>query len=123
MKDKKKLMEKILRSLIPKDKKGQIVNTISGTVLSLLVMIFIIFAVIFGIAVLNPGGFFTAGTPESYAIGNLSTNLTYGVGQFGIQIPNVFKILAVVLVLAGIVLLVLYIARMRQVGGGGGVGL
>lgn len=109
--------------LVPKGKKGQIVSTISGTTLSIMVLIFIIFAVLFGIATLNPSGFFTAASAEANATGQLTANLTEGVSQFGGQIPNVFKILAVVLVLGGIVLLVLYIRRMQQVGGGAGAGL
>ena len=104
-------------------KKGQIVNTISGTTLSIMVLIFIIFAVLFGIATLNPGSFFTAASAEANATSQLTGNLTEGVAAFGGQIPNIFKILAVVLVLGGIVLLVLYIRRMQQVGGGGGAGL
>lgn len=106
-----------------KNKRGQIVSTISGTTLSIMVLIFIIFAVLFGIATLNPSSFFTADSAEANATGQLTGNLTSGVSALGGQLPNIFKILAVVLVLGGIVLLVLYIRRMQQVGGGGGAGL
>ena len=102
------------------NKKGQIVSTISGTVMSIMVLIFIIFAVLFGIATLNPSSFFTAESAEANATEALTANLTSGVSQFGGQLPNLFKILAVVLVLGGIVLLVLYIRRMQAVGGSGG---
>lgn len=108
---------------MPKNKKGQIVNTTSGTVLGIMVLIFIIFAVLFGIATLNPSSFFTANSAEANATSHLTANTTEGVSQFGAQIPNVFKILAVVLVLGGIVLLVFYIRRMQQVGGAGSSGL
>lgn len=107
-------------SLFPKNKKGQIVNTISSTTLSIMVLIFIIFAVLFGIATLNPAGFFASNSAEANSTGYLTANLTAGVGQFGGQLPNLFKILAVVLILGGIVLLVLYIRRMQAVGGAGG---
>lgn len=112
-----------MRNLIKKNKKGQIVNTISSTTLGIMVMIFIIFAVLFGVATLNPSSFFTALSDEANATGYLTANLTEGTAELGGQLPNVFKILAVVLVLAGIVLLILYISRMRQVGGGGSGGL
>lgn len=115
--------EAVMRYLVPKSKKGQIVSTISGTTLSIMTLIFIIFAVLFGVATLNPGSFFTAASAEQNATNQLTGNLTSGVAQFGGQIPNVFKILAVVLVLGGIVLLVLYIRRMQAVGGGGNAGL
>jgi len=117
------LAKRLMKRIEIKNKRGQIVSTISGTVLSIMVLIFIIFAVLFGIAALNPSSFFTAGSAEAVAVGNLSTNLTTGVGQFGAQLPNLFKILAVVLVLGGIVLLVLYIRRMQAVGGSTGGGL
>lgn len=113
----------LARRKLARDKRGQIVNTISGTTMGIMVLIFIIFAVLFGIATLNPAGFFTAGSAEANATTALTANTTEGVSQFGAQIPNVFKILAVVLVLGGIVLLVLYIRRMQQVGGAGGSGL
>lgn len=116
------LQSLVLRKLT-RDKKGQIVSTISGTVMSLMVLIFIIFAVLFGIATLNPSSFFTTGTSEANATSDLTANLTEGASSFGAQIPNVMKILAVVLVLGGIVLLVLYIRRMQQVSGGSGAGL
>lgn len=99
------------------DKKGQLLDTVGGTVLGFMVLIFIIFGVLFGIAVLNPSSFFTANSADANAVGNLTTNLTSGVGEFGKQIPNVFKILAVILVLGGIVLLIFYIRRMQNVGG------
>lgn len=123
MKNLSKKIERHLSKIVPQNKKGQIVSTISGTTLSIMVLIFIIFAVLFGIATLNPAGFFTANSAEANATGYLTGNLTDGVSQFGAQIPNVFKILAVVLVLGGIVLLVLYIRRMQAVGGGGNAGL
>lgn len=119
--------EKAMKNFLPKEKrsnkKGQIINTISGTTLGIMVMIFIIFAVLFGIATLNPSGFFTAASAEANATTYLTANTTSGVAQLGGQLPNVFKILAVVLVLGGIVLLVLYIRRMQAVGGGGQSGL
>lgn len=119
---KEKAIEGFLR-LSPLGKRGQIVSTISGTVLSLMVLVFIIFAVLFGIATLNPSGFFTANSADANATAKLTGNLTEGVAQFGGQLPNLFKILAVVMILGGIVLLVLYIRRMQAVGGGGGAGL
>lgn len=109
-----------------KNKKGQVVNTVNGTVLGFLVLIFLIFAVLFGISALNPSSFFTAGSAEANAVGNLSTNLTSGVGTFGSYIPTILKVLGVVMVLAGIALLIIYVARMRaigQAGGGGGTGI
>lgn len=109
-----------MRALLRKNKKGQVLNTINGTMFGFLFLILIIFVVLYAVAVLNPSSFFTAGSANANAVGNLTTNLTEGVNQFGAQIPTVFKVLAVVLILAVITLLILYIARMRSLGGGAG---
>lgn len=100
------------------NKKGQVLNIISGTVIGIMVLIFIIFAVLFGIATLNPASFFTASSLEANATTNLQRNLTSGVSSFGAQIPTVLIILGVVMALSGIVLLIFYIRRLQATGGG-----
>lgn len=116
--------EKLLERMNSRrNKKGQVINTVSSTVFGVMFLIFIIFAVLFAIATLNPSTFFTSGSAEANATAALSSNLTEGVNQFGVQIPTVFKVLAVVMILAAIVLLILYIGRMRQIGGGNQGGL
>ena len=100
---------------ILKNKKGQTLELISGTVLAFMVLIFTIFAVLYGISALNPGSFFAAGVNQN-AVNSLTQNLTDGVGnQFANKIPTVFVVLAVVLVLSAIAVLIIYVRRM---GGG-----
>lgn len=110
---------------IPKmNKKGQgTLNLISATIIGFMILIFMIFAVLFGISNLNPGSFFTAASAEQNATNALVQNLTTGVGEFGQYIPDVLTVLAVVLLLSAIVLLVLYVRRMQGAGGTGGGGL
>lgn len=103
------------------NKRGQIISTISDTTLSIMVMIFLVFAVLFGVAALNPSGFFTAGSADANATGQLQANLTAGVATVGAYIPTAFKVLGVVLALGAIVLLIVVVRRMQ--GGGEGVGL
>lgn len=110
-----------MRNII-NDKKGQVLDVIGGSVIGFVVLIFLIFAVLFGISALNPSSFFTANSAEANATSQLSGNLTTGVATFGSYIPTVFKVLAIVLILAAILLLVMYVRRM-QVGTGGGGGL
>lgn len=105
------------------NKRGQTLNVISGTVIGFMILIFLIFAVLFGISALNPSSFFTAGSTEANATIDLTQNLTSGVSQFGGYIPSVMKVLAVVLILAAIVLLVFYVNRMRDTAGTGTGGL
>lgn len=101
-------------------KKGQVLNAITGVVIGLMVLIFTIFAVLYGISKLNPSSFFTTGSADANATASLTSNLTSGVAQFGGYIPTILVILGVVLALAGIVILIAYVRRM---GGGGGMGL
>lgn len=102
----------------------QFTNFIFGTAVGIAVLVFGLFAVLYGVAVLNPSGFFTAGSADANATLNLQRNLTSGVSQFGAQIPTVMVILGVVLAIAAIVILVRYIRGMNEgMGGSGGVGL
>lgn len=103
------------------NKKGQIIGATGNTVVNVMILIFLVFAVLFGIVALNPSGFFTAGSVEANTTADLSRNLTNGIGQFGGQIPTVFKILGVVLALSAVGLLIAFISRFRGAGGGGDV--
>lgn len=109
--------------LFMKNKKGQTINLISGTVLAFMVMIFLVFAVLYGISALNPSSFFTTGSAEANATTKLVTNLTTGVSSFGDYIPKLFAVLGVVLILSAIVLLILYVKRMQGSAGGSTSGL
>ena len=101
---------------ILQNKKGQTLELISGTVLAFMVLIFTIFAVLYGISALNPQSFFTTNSANYNATASLTGNLTDGVGnQFAPKIPTVFVVLAVVLVLSAIAVLIIYVRRM---GGG-----
>lgn len=99
-----------------RNKKGQTIELIGGTVLGFMVLVFIVVAVLFGISALNPGSFFTAGSLERNTTTLLTQNLTTGVGQFAGYIPTVFLVLGVVLALSAIAVLIIYVKRMA--GGG-----
>lgn len=107
-----------------KNKKGQgTVNLVSGTVVGFMVLIFIIFAVLFGISSLNPTSFFAASSADANATANLQNNLTSGISSFAQRIPTVLIVLGVVMALAAILILVVFVRRMQGAGGGGGGGL
>jgi hypothetical protein len=107
-----------MRSILS-NKKGQTLDLIAGTVVGFMVLIFVIFAVLFGISALNPSSFFTAGSNEANSTSQLQANLTTGVAQFGKYIPTVMIVLGVVLVMSAIVLLILYIRRTQGATGSG----
>jgi hypothetical protein len=104
------------------NKKGQVINLVGGTVIGIMVLIFLIFAVLFGVSALNPGSFFTTGSADQNATNNLRSNLTYGVGQFGQYIPTAMLVLGVVFALSAILVLILYVRRMQGTAGGEGAG-
>ena len=104
-------MRSILDSKV--NKKGQVLNAITGLVIGIMVLIFTVFAVLFGIAKLNPSSFFTAGGADANATRDLQQNLTSGVSQLGGYIPTVLVVLGVVLALSGIVILIAYVRRMQ----------
>lgn len=103
-------------------KRGQVIELVGGTVMGLLGLIFLIFAVLYAISVLNPAGFFPASSASANATLALQNNLTTGVSNFSNFTVTIFSILGVVLVLAGILVLILYVRRMQQGAGNGGIG-
>ena len=105
------------------NKTGQTLNIVNGTVVGFMVLVFLLFAILFGVSSLNPSSFFTSGSAEANATSRLQANLTEGADTFGGYIPTIMKVLAVVLVMAAIVLLIIYIQRTRQASGGGQGGL
>jgi hypothetical protein len=102
------------------NKRGQILDLTGQTVVGVMVLIFLIFAVLYGIATLNPAGFFTSGSSEANSTANLQRNLTSGIDQFGGNLPTVFKIIGIVLALSAIVILIVYVRRMSATAGSGG---
>lgn len=106
---------------LSKNKKGQVVDLVGGTVLGVLGLVLIIFVVLFALSALNPSSFFTAASASANATTQLQNNVTHGVGQFGQYIPTVMLVLGVVFVLAGLLVLVLYIRRMQIGGNAGGL--
>jgi len=101
------------------NKKGQTLDMVGGMVLGVMVLIFLVFAVLYGISALSPSTMFTDDASKN-ATANLELNLTSGISLFAAQIPTVFKILAVVLALSAIVILIVYVRRMQGGGMQGG---
>ncbi len=110
-----------MRSIIKMNKRGQILNAVGGTVIGVVTLIFLVFAGLYGIAILNPSSFFTDAANRNATL-NLQGNLTEGVSVFSGNIPVVFKILGAVLALGAILLLIAFVGRMRQQSGGSGAG-
>lgn len=107
-------MEKLLK------KRGQLVGTTTNTVVAIMIFIFIVFAVLFAIATLNPASFFTAGSASANATTALQDNTTSLVSNVSNQLPTVGKVLGIVLILGVIALLIVIILRFRGTGGGDG---
>ena len=102
------------------NKRGQTIELTSGTVIAFMALILTMFAVLYGVAVLNPAGFFTTGSANANATNNMVGNLTDGASQFAGFIPTTMKVLAVVIVLSAIVFLIVFVRRMQGTTGGQG---
>lgn len=105
------------------NKTGQTIQLATGTIISLVIMIFIVFAGLFGIAILNPTSFFSAGSLAANSTLALQDNTSQVVGNFSQRLPVVGTILGVVLLLAVIGILIVVIVGFAQrsrgaVGGG-----
>ena len=112
---------KVIRNYMHKlSKRGQTLDLVTGTVIGLVVMIFIVFAVLFGLSALNPSGFFTAGSISANATTALQENTTRLISNFSQQLPVLGTILGVVLLLGALGILILVIYRFRANAGSGG---
>lgn len=102
--------------------KGQVsVNGVTTVVVSIMVFIFVVFAVLYGISTLNPSSFFTANSLDANATRDLQQNLTAGISNFGSKIPTAFTVLAVVFILGFIALLIFTVYRFTSGNRGGGL--
>lgn len=89
-------------------------SVISGVmfVAILLAVLLLVIAIIFGLSVFEDNGINTT-------TDGIRDNVVDMVGNFFALMPTVGTILAVVILIAGIVLLVMYVSRMRQGGTSG----
>lgn len=102
------------------DKKGQVgINNVTTLVVGIMVFIFVVFAVLYGIATLNPGSFFSTGSAEANSTSNLQKNLSAGIDAFGAKIPTAMTVLAVVFILGFVALLIFTVYRFTATRSGG----
>lgn len=99
------------------NKRGQIINTASGTIIGIVIFLLIVFASLYGIAQLNPSSFFTAGSNSANATQAIQDNLTLMISAFSQRLVVVGTILGVVLVLGVLGLLLFVVLRFRQAAG------
>lgn len=111
-----------MRKMAEMNNHGQVgINTVTTVVVGLMVFIFVVFAVFYGISTLNPASFFSAGSLEANETSNLQKNLTTGVANFGAKIPTALTVLAVVFILGFIGLLIFTVYRFAANRSGGGL--
>lgn len=104
-----------------KEKKGQTINLVSGSVIAFMALIFTIVIVLFAVSTLSGIGFFDAGSAEETAVNNTLGNFTSGIELFVSNVPTVFLVFGILLIVAVLVLLLLYIRRTQLGSGGGGL--
>lgn len=105
---------------ILEQKKGQVIQTVTGVAVGLFTLILVVFVILLAIGSLNPSSFFGSTSQAHIAINGSVDNLTSGFTEFTKQIPTVFKVLGVVLILGALAILILIVTRFRSQAGGGG---
>jgi beta-lactamase regulating signal transducer with metallopeptidase domain len=85
---------------------GNVLAPVIGLIMGIVLLIFLVFAVFFGISTLNPAGFFGVTTSEYNSTMNIQKNLTAGVDTFTSYLPTMFKVLAIVAILGFIGMLI-----------------
>lgn len=114
-------MENIKNIVFQKDKrKGQ--GVVTGLIMGVVALVISVIIGLVIVQTLNDATLLTSASAEDHAVGNLTTNLTAGIGRVAEKIPTILKIAAVVLLLGVLVLLVLQARRMGFFGAGGGAG-
>ena len=109
------------KSMIRTNRKGQVIDSVTGTIVSVFVTFLIIFALLYGISVLNPSTFFTASSLAQNVTTQFQNNATQLAGNFGQQLPVVGTIFGVVLIMSVLAIFVLYVLRFKgQATNGGG---
>lgn len=101
-------------------KKGQVVNSTIATIVAIVVGIFVIFALFFGISSLNPTSFFSTGSAEANSTQALQTNTTQLASNFSQRLPQVGTMFGIALIIAVLLIVVLYVMRMKSASSGGG---
>ncbi len=99
--------------------RGQILSNVTGVVTGLALLIFVVFAFLYGLSALNPGTFFTAGSASQNATNQAVANYTTGIATFFNQVPTAMNILGVVLILAFVGILLSVVMRYRDSAGAG----
>jgi len=106
-----------MRSLV-KNKRGGIASDLiagTGGLVITVIIVFVIISTILGAHLLG-----TTETAEGNSAGNLSSNLTQGVGNVATKIPTILLIAGVVL-LFGVIVILWMQAQKMGIGKGGGL--
>ena len=110
-----------MRNILGMKKKGQfqlagsVVWGIVGFCLTIIVALIVL-------GLLVNGNFFTSNSTEQGVIGNLSSNVTTGIGTVVSKLPVIFTVVAMVVVLAIIGLLIVVVRKFGMGGGSGSFG-
>ena len=104
------------------NKRGQVLDQVSGVVVGVFVLLVTVMAIFVGMGALNAPSFFTAGSASANATQALQDNTTLIAQNFSQRLPILGTILGVVLLLGALLILIFYAARMRQAGGSASAG-
>lgn len=107
------LAKKMFENLMPKSKKGAgVIGGIVSGVAGLVILIVIVLVIVSTLLSSN-----LLSTADQQTAGNLSANLSAGINKVALQVPTIFNIAVIVLLIG---LLVFLWAKARPVVGAGG---
>lgn len=105
-------MKALQLSRIQKDKRGVLgLETTKMVIIGLLTLAVIFIAAVLALASLRDAGIFTSGSSDYNASVNVINNITSGGQNFFKQIPTVFTLLGVVLIVLVIAIIIVAVSR------------
>ena len=100
------------------NKRGQIFQIVTGMVGAIIGIVFLLFGGLYAIGILNLPSFFPTGSFAANVTQLAVNNYTQGTADLSSRIPTVMGIAGALLAIGAIVLLVIYLRRGFQSGGG-----
>ena len=116
--EKQTLFAPLKKIQIKKNKKGQLgLNVVKSVMLALLTLAVIYIAVVLALVSLRDSNIFTAGSPEEVDVNNTILNITQGGADFFDDVPTIFAILVVVVIILAIGIIISVVSRFGGTGG------
>src|SRR5437773_1646167 len=110
--DKRSFIQKMMPLLYAKDKKGILgLDTVKGVIISLLTLAVIAISVFLALVSLRNANIFAASSQEANQTTNIINNITSGTSSFFTNVPTIFTLLGVVVLILIISIIIIAVTR------------